>query len=125
MNVAPEFAQIPTEVLRQLKAKSYPLPWIDTYSIGRISVDQRCFAPELEFHLREQGGDELVGQTILIAQLQDDILTSGQGEGRMQRIFSRGLPLDHVEGLLLDDQNHVGLILRLLNLGKSDACSTG
>ena len=57
-----------------------------------------------------------MGQPILIAQLQHDILARGQGEAQVRRIFPRGVPLDHVESLLLDDQDHVGLILKLRSL---------
>ena len=79
MDVTPEFEQLPTEVFRQFKAKGDRLSWIDAYPIGRIGVNYGRLAPELKFHLREEGGDKLMGHLILITQLQRDVLTRRPG----------------------------------------------
>jgi hypothetical protein len=60
-------------------------------------------------------------QCIFIAQLQRDLLPGRQGEGRVLRVLPGGISLHHMEGLLLDDENHVGLILTLIGLSKSAA----
>ena len=99
----------------------FNVPRIDAETVGRIGVDHRRSAPELELHLGEQGGHELMRQRILIAQLQRDLLSRRQGEGRVLRLLPGGISLDHMEGLLLDDENHVGLILTLIALSKSAA----
>lgn len=121
MDVTPELEHVPAEVLRQVKAKTDRFPRIDAETVGRIGVDHRRSAPKLEFHLGEQGGHELMRQRIFIAQLQRDLLPRRQGEGRVLRVLPGGIALDHMEGLLLDDENHVGLILTLIGLSKSGA----
>ena len=67
VDVTPEFELLPGEALRQLKAEGHLLPWVDAEPRGRIGINQRRFAPELKFHLREHGGDEFMGQLILVA----------------------------------------------------------
>src|SRR5499427_8131359 len=120
VDVTPEFELLPREALRQLKAKGHLLPWVDAEPRGRVGIDQRRFTPELEFHLREHGGDELMGQLILVAEFQNNVLARGQGEARV-RIFPRGVPLDHLEGLLLDGQNDIGLVILTLRRLERDS----
>lgn len=121
MDVTPELEQLSIEVLRQVEAKTDRFPRIDAETVGRIGVDHRRSAPKLEFHLGEQGGHELVRQRILIAQLQRDLFPRRQGEGRVLRVLPGGISLDHMKGLLLDDENHVGLVFTLIGLSKSEA----
>ena len=92
VDVTPEFELLPREPLGQLKAEGHLLPWVDADPRGRVGVHQCRFAPELEFHLREHGGDEFMGQLILIAEFQNNVLPPGPRRSPRANLLSRRSP---------------------------------